>query len=104
VRLTEEGLGSHALRHAFGAILKKKNVREELRADLLGHRGKTETSERYCEATEIAAMYKLVCKMPIVTRHLVAHPINLPNARTGVDVRLDAQRRKLAKISHFDIS
>jgi integrase len=76
--ITEEGLGSHALRHAFGAILKKKNVREELRADMLGHRGKTETSERYCEATEIAAMYKLVCKMPIVTGHLVAHSINLP--------------------------
>ena len=34
--------------------LEKKHVREELRADLLGHR-KSETSERYCEATEIAA-------------------------------------------------
>jgi integrase len=76
--ITEEGLGSHALRHAFGAILKKKHVREELRADLLGH-GKSETSERYCEATEIAAMYKLVCKMPVVTGHLIAHPINLPS-------------------------
>jgi integrase len=76
--ITEEGLGSHALRHAFGAILKKKKVREELRADLLGHRGKTETSERYCEATEIAEMYELVCKMPTVTGHIIAHPINLP--------------------------
>jgi integrase len=71
-------LGSHAIRHAFGAILKKKSVREELRADLLGHRGKTETTERYCEATEIAAMHKLVCKMPSVTAHLLAHQINLP--------------------------
>ncbi|MGY4349717.1 site-specific recombinase XerD [Bradyrhizobium sp. GM7.3] len=77
--ITEEGLGSHALRHAFGAILKKKEVREELRADLLGHSGKSETSERYSEATEIAAMYKLVCKMPTVTGHLIAHPINLPS-------------------------
>jgi integrase len=76
--ITEEGLGSHALRHAFGAILKKKKVREEDRADLLGHRGKTETSERYCEATEIADMYEFVCKMPTVTGHLIAHPINLP--------------------------
>jgi hypothetical protein len=63
----------------FGAILKKKHVREELRADLLGHSGKSETSERYCEATEIAAMYKLVCKMPVVTGQLIAHPINLPS-------------------------
>lgn len=75
--ITEEGLGSHALRHAFGAILKKRNVREELRADLLGHRGKSETSERYCEATEIAAMYKLVRKMPVVTSHLIVYPVNL---------------------------
>lgn len=75
--ITEEGLGSHALRHAFGAILKKRDVREEHRADLLGHSGKSETSERYCEATEIEAMYKIVCTMPIVTSHLVAHPINL---------------------------
>jgi hypothetical protein len=81
--ITEEGLGSHALRHAFGAILKKKHVPEELRADLLGHRGKSETSERYCEATEIATMAKLVRKMPIVTGHLVAHPINLPAWVTG---------------------
>src|SRR5260370_24691548 len=77
--ITEEGLGSHAIRHAFGAILKKKHVREELRAALLGHAGKSETSERYCEPTEIAAMYKLVCKMPTATRHLIAHPINLPS-------------------------
>jgi integrase len=77
--ITEEGLGSHAIRHAFGAILKKKHVREELRADLLGHAGKSETSERYCEPTEIAAMYKLVCKMPTVTSHLIARPINLPS-------------------------
>lgn len=75
--ITEDGLGSHALRHAFGAILKKRDVREEHRADLLGHSGKSETSERYCEATEIEAMYKLVCTMPIVTGHLIAHPINL---------------------------
>jgi integrase len=81
--ITEEGLGSHALRHAFGSILKKKHVREELRADLLGHRGKSETSERYCEATEIATMAKLVRKMPIVTADLVAHPINLPAWVTG---------------------
>lgn len=77
--ITEEGLGSHAIRHAFGAILKKKHVRKELRADLLSHAGKSETSERYCEPTEIAAMYKLLCKMPTVTSHLIAQPINLPS-------------------------
>ncbi|MCX7322645.1 MAG: hypothetical protein NT113_25300, partial [Hyphomicrobiales bacterium] len=39
--ITEEGLGSHAIRHSFGAILKKRDVPEELRADLLVHAGKT---------------------------------------------------------------
>ena len=81
--ITEEGLGSHALRHAFGAQLKKRHVREELRADLLGHRGKSETSERYCEATEIATMAKLLRKMPVVTGHLISHSINLPTWITG---------------------
>jgi hypothetical protein len=27
----------------------------------------------------ISAMYKLVCKMPVVTGDLIAHPINLPS-------------------------
>jgi hypothetical protein len=54
--VTEAGLGSHAVRHLFGAQLKKKLVVVEDRADLLGHGGDTETSERYCEPHEIAAL------------------------------------------------
>ncbi|WP_398464742.1 DUF6538 domain-containing protein [Tardiphaga sp.] len=76
--ITEEGLGAHAMRHAFGGILKKRDVSEEHRADLLGHAGKTETSERYCEATEIEKMYRIVCKMPRVTADLTAIAVNLP--------------------------
>ena len=77
--ISEEGLGSHAIRHAFGGILKKRDVSEEHRADLLGHAGKTETSERYCEATEIEKMYRLICKMPKVTEGLTALPLSLPD-------------------------
>lgn len=75
--VTEEGLGSHAVRHLFGAQLKKKSVVEEDRADLLGHGGKSETSERYCEPHEIAALYEFVQKLPVVTAHLEPHEVQL---------------------------
>lgn len=75
--VTEEGLGSHAVRHLFGAQLKKKSVVEEDRADLLGHGGKSETSERYCEPHEIAALYEFVQKLPVVTAHLESHEVQL---------------------------
>ena len=67
------------MRHAFGGILKKRDVSEEHRADLLGHAGKTETSERYCEATDIEEMYRLICRMPKVTENLTVLPLNLPD-------------------------
>ena len=75
--VTEEGLGSHAVRHLFGAQLKKKSVVEEDRADLLGHGGKSETSERYCEPHEIAPLYEFVQKLPVVTAHLEPHEVQL---------------------------
>lgn len=75
--VTEEGLGSHAVRHLFGAQLKKKSVVEEDRADLLGHGGKSETSERYCEPHEIAALFEFVQKLPVVTAHLQPREIQL---------------------------
>jgi integrase len=74
---TEGGLGSHAIRHLFGASLKKAGVREEDRGDLLGHQGGSETSERYCEPHEIAYLYDLVQKLPVLTSHLKRHPIHL---------------------------
>ncbi len=64
--VTEEGLGSHAVRHLFGAQLKKKRVAVEDRADLLGHGGDSETSERYCEPHEIATLLELVMKLPMI--------------------------------------
>jgi hypothetical protein len=77
VGVTEEGLGSHAVRHLFGAQLKKKLVAEEDRADLLGHGGESETSERYCEPHEIATLYQFVQKLPVVTTHLQPHEVQL---------------------------
>jgi integrase len=77
VGVTEKGLGSHAVRHLFGAQLKKKLVAEEDRADLLGHGGDTETSERYCEPHEIATLLKFVEKLPVLTAHLQPQEVQL---------------------------
>ena len=75
--LTEEGLGSHAVRHLFGAQLKNKLVADEGRADLLGHGGDTETTERYCEPYELVTLLKFVMELPVVTADLQPQEINL---------------------------
>jgi integrase len=75
--VTEAGLGSHAVRHLFGAQLKKKLVADEGRADLLGHGGDSETSERYCEPHEIATLLKFVLELPMITADLRPREIKL---------------------------
>ncbi|WP_369725725.1 DUF6538 domain-containing protein [Bradyrhizobium sp. LLZ17] len=75
--ITENGLGAHAVRHLFGAQLKKKKLSEEDRADLLGHGGESETSERYCEPHEIETLLEFVMKLPAITAHLEPQAINL---------------------------
>ena len=75
--LTEEGLGSHAVRHLFGAQLKNKLVADEGRADLLGHGGDTETTERYCEPYELVTLLKFVMELTVVTSDLQPQQINL---------------------------
>jgi integrase len=75
--VTEKGLGAHAVRHLFGAQLKKKLVTEEERADLLGHGGDSETSERYCEPHEIATLMQFVLKLPVITDDLKPQEIHL---------------------------
>lgn len=75
--VTERGLGAHAVRHVFGAQLKKKLVAKEDRADLLGHGGDSETDERYCEPHEVATLLKFVMMLPVVTEHLQPHEVRL---------------------------
>jgi hypothetical protein len=75
--IADGGLAVHAIRHLFGDSLKKKRVTVEDRADLLGHGGDSETSERYCSAHEIKTLYSLVKKIPVMTAHLNGQDINL---------------------------
>jgi hypothetical protein len=76
-KITEEGLGSHAVRHLFGAQLKKKLLSKEDRADLLGHGGDSETSERYCEPHELDTLLDFVMKLDVVTGQLEPRGTNL---------------------------
>lgn len=76
-KITEEGLGAHAVRHLFGAQLKKKLLTKEDRADLLGHGGDSETSERYCEPHELDTLFEFIMKLEVLTGHLEPQTINI---------------------------
>jgi integrase len=75
--ITEKGLGAHAVRHLFGAQLKKKLLSKEDRADLLGHAGDSETSERYCEPHELETLFDFIMKLEVVTGDLRPRSINV---------------------------
>lgn len=75
--ITEEGLGAHAVRHLFGAQLKKRLLTKEDRADLLGHGGDSETTERYCEPHELDTLFEFIMKLEVITSHIEARDINL---------------------------
>jgi integrase len=67
----------HSFRHGFNSTLKAKHVRAEERADLMGHGGDSETTERYADPIQLRRALQLLKKMPVVTAHLKAVPIRL---------------------------
>jgi integrase len=75
--LEAAGFTPHQIRHFFGNELKKKKVTAEFRADLLGHGGKTETTERYCDPLDIEIQMPELMQLPIMTGHLEPRPIKL---------------------------
>jgi hypothetical protein len=74
---TKAGFTTHQVRHHFGNALKQQRVAEEFRADLLGHGGKTETTERYCNPIGIKLQLEELMKLPILTSYLEPKPIRL---------------------------
>ncbi|SFL80093.1 DUF6538 domain-containing protein [Methylorubrum salsuginis] len=74
---TMAGFTTHQVRHFFGNALKQQRVAEEFRADLLGHGGKSETTERYCNPIGISLQLEELMKLPILTAHLVPRPTRL---------------------------
>ncbi len=75
--ITAKGTGSHSARRGFGNNLKQERVGAEERAELLGHGGKTETTERYCDGYDLQILHDAVLKLPVVTGHLERQPITL---------------------------
>ena len=70
---------THHLRHVFNNSLKQKEVSEEIRADLLGHGGSSEASERYVNPAKVALQASKVAMLDVITDHLPAHePMLLP--------------------------
>ncbi|WP_273504942.1 DUF6538 domain-containing protein [Fulvimarina manganoxydans] len=71
------GFTLHQSRHFFNNELKQMRVDAEFRADLMGHGGKTETTERYCNPADVVNQLEDLSKVPIVTAHLSPHAIRL---------------------------
>ncbi len=71
------GFTPHQIRHFFGDELKQEEVSSEFRADLLGHGGKSETTERYCNPLSIQRQMVHLLKLPVVTAYLEPRPIQL---------------------------
>lgn len=67
----------HSFRHTFGNNLKQARVHTEIRADILGHGGKGETDERYCDPIALRSMLDDLQKIPTMTGHLDKQPLKL---------------------------
>ena len=101
--ITAKGTGSHSARRGFGNNLKQKGVDAEKRAELLGHGGDSETTERYCDDYELQVLYDAILKLPVVTGHLQPMPLRLvpwvaakrtaPFSHPGRTKEAKAQRR-----------
>lgn len=72
-----KGTTAHPLRHAFNDELKQKRVSEEMRADMMGHGGKTETTERYANAFALKSQAEDMRHIPLLTSAISARPIRI---------------------------
>lgn len=72
-----KGTTAHPLRHAFNDELKQKRVSEEMRADMMGHGGKTETTERYANAFALKLQAEDMRHIPVLTSAIPARQIRI---------------------------
>ncbi len=102
--ITAKGTGSHSARRGFGNNLKQQGIGAEVRMDLLGHAGDSETTERYCDGYDLQVLYDTILKLPVVTAHLAPMPLRLvpwvaakrtaPFSQPGRTKEAKAQRRR----------
>lgn len=71
------GITLHQFRHFFNNELKQKRVSHEFREDMMGHRGRSETTERYCDPVMIELQREDLAKIEVRTGHLQPRPIQL---------------------------
>ena len=67
----------HSIRHGFNSRLKAALVHAEERADLMGHGGDSETTERYADPILLQRALDVLNKLPIVTAQLQPKQIRL---------------------------
>lgn len=67
----------HQFRHFFNNELKQKRVTAGFREDMMGHRGRSETTERYCDPVLIELQLEDLTKIELRTAHLECQPIRL---------------------------
>lgn len=75
--MRKSGVTPHQIRHFFNNDLKQKRVSAEFRADLMGHGGTTETTERYCNPIDVSVQQEDLAKVAVVTSHLSPAPVQL---------------------------
>ncbi len=71
------GISPHQFRHFFNNELKQKRVSQEFREDMMGHRGGSETTERYCDPVLIELQREDLSKIELRTAHIQPQPIQL---------------------------
>ena len=67
----------HALRHGLANTLKQSGVPDGVIDDISGRLSDGETNTRYTAAAEPPLMRDALAKFPVITDHLVPHPIRL---------------------------
>lgn len=77
VAFKKTGFSTHHLRHAFNDNLKQADVSEEIRADLMGYGGTSETTERYVRAAKHELQASKIALLDVVTDHLSARELML---------------------------
>lgn len=70
-------LVTHGFRHFFNNDLKKQDIREENRADLMGHSHSSETAGRYADSLWGEWQLSMLALVENVTSHLEPHEIRL---------------------------
>jgi integrase len=78
------GTTLHSIRHMAADELKFAGVSEEERADLLGHRLRSETAGRYSKSTRLIRIQAIVDAIPVVTSSLRAESVRLPRSASAL--------------------